>query len=162
MKGENNEDITENDAKAERLSRFFASVFTKETDFDEAGLPAGTTDEIIKNIDFTEEDVREELLAFLESLPVTKAVSALIGKWRTYIPFTRVDLEHAPQGSEMPQEEWLELESDPGLFTLLLEDFGVKGVQVEEIYDLSKPIDDVVYGFIFLFRWQQNADKKVR
>ncbi|KAL7060267.1 hypothetical protein AAHC03_09550 [Spirometra sp. Aus1] len=60
----------------------------------------------------------------------------------------------------MPQEEWLELESDPGLFTLLLEDFGVKGVQVEEIYDLSKPIDDVVYGFIFLFRWQQNADKK--
>uniref|UniRef100_A0A0X3PU75 ubiquitinyl hydrolase 1 n=2 Tax=Schistocephalus solidus TaxID=70667 RepID=A0A0X3PU75_SCHSO len=60
----------------------------------------------------------------------------------------------------MPQEEWLELESDPGLFTLLLEDFGVKGVQVEEIYDLSKPIDDVVYGFIFLFRWQHSTDKK--
>ncbi|XP_071082119.1 ubiquitin carboxyl-terminal hydrolase BAP1-like [Haliotis cracherodii] len=48
---------------------------------------------------------------------------------------------------------WLELESDPGLFTLLLEDFGVKGIQVEEIYDLQKPIDGTVYGFIFLFRW---------
>ncbi|KAL5013369.1 hypothetical protein ScPMuIL_007639 [Solemya velum] len=48
---------------------------------------------------------------------------------------------------------WLELESDPGLFTLLLEDFGVKGVQVEEIYDLQKIIDGPVYGFIFLFRW---------
>ncbi|RUS76452.1 hypothetical protein EGW08_015793 [Elysia chlorotica] len=48
---------------------------------------------------------------------------------------------------------WLELESDPGLFTLLLEDFGVNGVQVEEIYDLQKPIEGTVYGFIFLFRW---------
>ncbi|CAG7821720.1 unnamed protein product [Allacma fusca] len=50
-------------------------------------------------------------------------------------------------------EGWLELESDPGLFTLLLEDFGVEGVQVEEIYDLQKPIEGSVYGFIFLFRW---------
>ncbi|XP_034230506.1 ubiquitin carboxyl-terminal hydrolase calypso [Thrips palmi] len=48
---------------------------------------------------------------------------------------------------------WLELESDPGLFTLLLEDFGVKGVQVEEIYDLQKAMEGPVYGFIFLFRW---------
>ncbi|KAJ8958683.1 hypothetical protein NQ318_016409 [Aromia moschata] len=38
-------------------------------------------------------------------------------------------------------EGWLELESDPGLFSLLLEDFGVKGVQVEEIYDLNKPLE---------------------
>ncbi len=28
-----------------------------------------------------------------------------------------------------------------GLFSLLLEDFGVQGVQVEEIYDLQKPIE---------------------
>ncbi|XP_044264251.1 ubiquitin carboxyl-terminal hydrolase calypso [Tribolium madens] len=52
-------------------------------------------------------------------------------------------------------EGWLELESDPGLFSLLLEDFGVKGVQVEEIYDIHKPLDGPVYGFIFLFRWME-------
>ncbi|BHF75518.1 hypothetical protein SprV_0501861400 [Sparganum proliferum] len=63
LKGENNEDIIENDAKAEHICRFFVSVFTDETDFDEAGLPAGTTNEIIVNIDFTEEDVRKEFLA---------------------------------------------------------------------------------------------------
>lgn len=60
-------------------------------------------------------------------------------------------------------EGWLELESDPGLFTLLLEDFGVKGVQVEEIYDLHKPLDSQVYGFIFLFRWieERRSRRKV-
>lgn len=61
----------------------------------------------------------------------------------------------------MGQEEWLELESDPGLFTLLVEDLGVSGVQVDEIYDLSKSPADPVFGFIFLFRWQQNNEKKV-
>jgi len=75
-------------------------------------------------------------------------------------------------------EGWLELESDPGLFSLLLEDMGVKGVQVEEIYDLASErlVDPVelspskhhdngqqqpqqqhsksnVLGFIFLFKW---------
>lgn len=60
-------------------------------------------------------------------------------------------------------EGWLELESDPGLFTLLLEDFGVQGVQVEEIYDLQKPIEVPVYGFIFLFRWieERRSRRKV-
>ncbi|BHF64983.1 hypothetical protein SprV_0200799200 [Sparganum proliferum] len=66
LKGENKEDIIENDSKAGHLSRFFAPVFTNETDFDEAGLSAGTTDEIIESIDFTEEDVRKELLALKE------------------------------------------------------------------------------------------------
>ncbi|KAF8560576.1 hypothetical protein P879_10823 [Paragonimus westermani] len=62
----------------------------------------------------------------------------------------------------MCQAEWHELESDPGLFTLLLEDFGVGGVQVEEVYDLSKPINETVYGFIFLFRWDQSKRKSSR
>lgn len=60
-------------------------------------------------------------------------------------------------------EGWLELESDPGLFSLLLEDFGVKGVQVEEIYDLQKHIEGPIYGFIFLFRWieERRARRKI-
>ncbi|EDV98236.1 ubiquitin carboxyl-terminal hydrolase calypso [Drosophila grimshawi] len=57
---------------------------------------------------------------------------------------------------------WLELESDPGLFTLLLEDFGCHDVQVEEVYDLQKPIESP-YGFIFLFRWieERRARRKI-
>lgn len=59
---------------------------------------------------------------------------------------------------------WLELESDPGLFTLLLEQFGCRGVQVEEIYDLSKPnlLDDHVFGFIFLFKWVEERRSRHR
>ncbi|KAM4652283.1 ubiquitin carboxyl-terminal hydrolase BAP1 isoform 2-T2 [Discoglossus pictus] len=58
---------------------------------------------------------------------------------------------------------WLELESDPGLFTLLVEDFGVKGVQVEEIYDLQSKCPGPVYGFIFLFKWieERRSRRKV-
>ena len=46
---------------------------------------------------------------------------------------------------------WLELESAPGLFSLLLEDLQMPLIQVEEIYDLSS-ISSPVYGFIFLFK----------
>lgn len=61
------------------------------------------------------------------------------------------------------KDGWLELESDPGLFTLLLEDFGVNGAQVEEVYDLQRPIEGPVYGFIFLFRWieERRARRKI-
>jgi len=52
-------------------------------------------------------------------------------------------------------EGWLELESDPGIFTLLLEDLGACGVQVEEIYDLHKAMDGPIFGYIFLFRWTE-------
>ncbi|KAK0172463.1 hypothetical protein PV328_005777 [Microctonus aethiopoides] len=57
----------------------------------------------------------------------------------------------------------VKLESDPGLFILLLEDFGVKGAQVEEIYDLQKSLEGPVYGFIFLFRWieERRSRRKV-
>lgn len=55
---------------------------------------------------------------------------------------------------------WLELESDPGLFTLLIDDFGVKGVQVEEIYDLSKTLENSIFGFIFLFKWMERRSKR--
>lgn len=57
--------------------------------------------------------------------------------------------------------EWRELESDPGLFSLLIEDFGVRGVRVEEVYDVSTKLrGSQVYGFVFLFRWE--GDRRAR
>lgn len=40
---------------------------------------------------------------------------------------------------------------------------GVEGIQVEEIYDLQKPVEGPVYGFIFLFKWieERRARRKV-
>lgn len=58
--------------------------------------------------------------------------------------------------------EWMELESDPGLFTLLIGDIGVKGVKVEEVYDVTQTFEDRVFGFVFLFQWieERRARKK--
>lgn len=57
--------------------------------------------------------------------------------------------------------EWRELESDPGVFSLLIEDFGVRGVRVEEVYDISTRMSGKqVYGFVFLFRWE--GDRRAR
>lgn len=62
-------------------------------------------------------------------------------------------------------EEWRELESDPGVFSLLIEDYGVRGVKVEEVYDITTNFDCQVYGFVFLFRYElsdRRARKKAR
>ena len=88
------------------------------------------------------------------------------------------------RGVEVEESSWCTIESDPGnkkkkikqkkfvllfilppvgIFTLLIEKLGVKGVQVEEIYDLESvpPQLQEPFGFIFLFKWVRSSEKEV-
>jgi ubiquitin carboxyl-terminal hydrolase L5 len=62
-------------------------------------------------------------------------------------------------------DEWCTIESDPGVFTSLVEEIGVKGIQFEEIYGLDAEtfatLDaEQIYGLVFLFKWKKEVDER--
>ncbi|KAJ1561689.1 ubiquitin carboxyl-terminal hydrolase, partial [Nowakowskiella sp. JEL0078] len=52
-------------------------------------------------------------------------------------------------------ENWSNIESEPAVFTALVEGLGVDGIQFEELFDLSQ-LEDLspVYGLVFLFKYE--------
>ena len=61
--------------------------------------------------------------------------------------------------------EWCTIESDPWTFTELSHRLGLEGVQFKEVLDLDSSKEMIeefgdVYGFIFLFKWDYEDQKK--
>lgn len=59
---------------------------------------------------------------------------------------------------------WCTIESDPGVFSTMLKDFGVKGLQVEELWGLDKSaveaLKSPLKAIIFLFKYDAEIVKK--
>ncbi|CAD7938319.1 unnamed protein product [Amoebophrya sp. A25] len=58
-------------------------------------------------------------------------------------------------------DQWCLIESDPGVFTELVDKVGVKGIQFEEVYDLDMVPKDGCHGLIFLFKCNSKEPREV-
>jgi len=73
----------------------------------------------------------------------------------------------------MSNDDWCTIESDPGVFTSLIESFGTRNAEFAELWSLdddalsslTSPIDGVddaaVHGLIFLFKWQSSSSSNI-
>ncbi|KAJ5667946.1 uncharacterized protein N7477_006516 [Penicillium maclennaniae] len=69
--------------------------------------------------------------------------------------------------TELEKNSWngfCEIESEPALFNVMLREFGVRGVHVQEVMSLDEEgvgyLEKPVYGLIFLFRWREDDAEK--
>lgn len=59
--------------------------------------------------------------------------------------------------------QWCTIESDPGVFTELIEELGVKDVAVSEVYSFDAVQEwqrEGCHGFIYLFQWKKEDDPR--
>ncbi|KAJ5397231.1 hypothetical protein N7509_005344 [Penicillium cosmopolitanum] len=69
--------------------------------------------------------------------------------------------------THLEKDSWngfCEIESEPALFNVMLREFGVKGVKVQEVVSLDEELmaflNQPIYGLIFLFRWREDDAEK--
>ncbi|KAJ5162440.1 hypothetical protein N7492_007832 [Penicillium capsulatum] len=69
--------------------------------------------------------------------------------------------------TQLQKDRWngfCEIESEPALFNVMLREFGVKGVRVQEVVSLDEEmmafLNKPIYGLIFLFRWREDDAEK--
>ncbi|KAF2166239.1 hypothetical protein M409DRAFT_66722 [Zasmidium cellare ATCC 36951] len=58
---------------------------------------------------------------------------------------------------------WVEMESEPAFFNVMLKDMGVRGVRIQEVYsmdpDILATLPQPVHAFIFLFRYRTEDEE---
>lgn len=69
------------------------------------------------------------------------------------------------QASEEDKQKWqgfCEIESEPAYFNVMLNEFGVRGVKIRELYmlDMLGDLPQPVYGLILLFRYREVDSKQ--